>query len=81
VPFPSRWSTWRSSEWEPVEPKLVVEIEYDHFTGERFRHGTKLLRFRPDEGPTIVTSRSSPRGEEPNYHYSAHNIVGHPHTR
>ena len=46
---PSRWSTQRSGEWEPLAPKLVVEIQYDHFTGGRFRHGTKLLRWRPDK--------------------------------
>jgi ATP-dependent DNA ligase len=48
---PSRWSTRRSSEWQPLAPKLVVEVEYDHFTGGRFRHGTKLLRRRPDKAP------------------------------
>ena len=48
---PSRWSTQRSSEWEPLRPELVVEIRYDHVTGDRFRHGTKLLRFRPDKPP------------------------------
>ncbi len=48
---PSRWSTARSSEWEPLEPKLVVEIGYDHFTGGRFRHGTKFLRWRPEKAP------------------------------
>jgi ATP-dependent DNA ligase len=52
---PSRWSTDRSGEWEPLEPKLVVEVEYDHFTGGRFRHGTKLLRFRPDKTPRQCT--------------------------
>ena len=46
---PSRWSTERTGEWEPLAPKLVVEIRYDHFTGGRFRHGTKLLRWRPDK--------------------------------
>jgi ATP-dependent DNA ligase len=49
---PSRWSTKRSSEWKPLKPKLVVEVCYDHFTGERFRHGTKLLRWRPDKSPS-----------------------------
>jgi ATP-dependent DNA ligase len=49
---PSRWSTERSTKWEPLKPKLVVEVEYDHFTGGRFRHGTKLLRWRPDKAPT-----------------------------
>ncbi len=48
---PSRWSTDRSTKWEPLAPKLVVEVEYDHFTGGRFRHGTKLLRWRPDKAP------------------------------
>jgi ATP-dependent DNA ligase len=49
---PSRWSTKRSSEWEPVEPTLVVEVGYDHFTNGRFRHGTKFLRWRPDKAPS-----------------------------
>jgi ATP-dependent DNA ligase len=48
---PSRWSTERSGEWEPLRPELVVEVRYDHVTSERFRHGTKLLRFRPDKPP------------------------------
>ena len=48
---PSRWSTKRSSEWQPLEPVLVVEVEYDHFSGNRFRHGTSLLRWRPDKPP------------------------------
>jgi ATP-dependent DNA ligase len=52
---PSRWSTERSGEWEPVRPKLVVEVRYDHMTGERFRHGTKLVRFRPDKTPRQCT--------------------------
>ena len=48
---PSRWSTERSGEWEPVAPKIVVEVTYDHFTGDRFRHGTKIVRWRPDKTP------------------------------
>ena len=48
---PSRWSTERSGEWEPLKPELVVEVRYDHVTSERFRHGTRLLRFRPDKPP------------------------------
>jgi ATP-dependent DNA ligase len=46
---PSRWSTDRTGEWEPVDPTVVVEVAYDHFTGGRFRHGTKFLRWRPDK--------------------------------
>lgn len=52
---PSRWSTERTSEWEPVDPRVVVEVAYDHFTGGRFRHGTKLLRWRPDKAPRQCT--------------------------
>jgi len=52
---PSRWSTERSGEFEPLAPKLVVEVQYDHFTGGRFRHGTKLLRWRPDKAPRQCT--------------------------
>jgi ATP-dependent DNA ligase len=48
---PSRWSTARSAQWIPLKPELVVEVSYDHFTGGRFRHGTKFLRWRPDKGP------------------------------
>jgi ATP-dependent DNA ligase len=48
---PSRWSTERSGEWEPLKPELVVEVRYDHVTSDRFRHGTKLMRFRPDKAP------------------------------
>jgi ATP-dependent DNA ligase len=49
---PSRWSTKRSSQWAPLKPKLVVEVQYDSFTGGRFRHGTTFLRFRPDKRPS-----------------------------
>jgi ATP-dependent DNA ligase len=47
----SRWSTRRSTEWQPLKTKLVVEVEYDHFTGGRFRHGTNLVRWRSDKAP------------------------------
>ncbi len=52
---PSRWSTERSSEWEPLRPDLVVEVQFDHVTGNRFRHGTRLLRWRPDKAPRQCT--------------------------
>jgi len=52
---PSRWSTKRSTEWEPLGPNLVVEVQFDHFTGGRFRHGTKFLRWRPDKAPQQCT--------------------------
>lgn len=52
---PSRWSTERSSEWEPLRPELVVEVAYDHVSGGRFRHGTKFLRWRPDKAARQCT--------------------------
>ncbi len=52
---PSRWSTERSGEWEPVDPKIVVEVTYDHFTGDRFRHGTRIVRWRKDKAPRQCT--------------------------
>jgi ATP-dependent DNA ligase len=52
---PSRWSTERSAQWCPLKPKLVVEVCYDHFSGERFRHGTTILRWRPDKAPRQCT--------------------------
>ena len=61
---PSRWSSKRSAEWQALKAKLVVEVCYDHFTGGRFRHGTKLLRFRPDKAPRQCTmdQLAQPRG-------------------
>ncbi|HEY3814460.1 MAG TPA: ATP-dependent DNA ligase [Caulobacteraceae bacterium] len=52
---PSRWSTERSAAWVAVKPKIVVEVAFDHVTGGRFRHGVKLLRFRPDKAPRQCT--------------------------
>ena len=52
---PSRWSTKRSAQWRPLLPKIVVEVSFDHVTDDRFRHGTKLIRFRPDKSPRQCT--------------------------
>lgn len=52
---PSRWTTERSGEWQPLKPELVVKVTYDHASGERFRHGTKLVRWRPDKAPAQCT--------------------------
>jgi len=52
---PSRWSGARSTEWTPLKPKLVVEVRYDHVSDGRFRHGTKLVRWRPDKAPRQCT--------------------------
>jgi ATP-dependent DNA ligase len=48
---PSRWNDGKASEWEPLRAELVVEVLYNQVTAERFRHGTKLLRWRPDKAP------------------------------
>jgi ATP-dependent DNA ligase len=52
---PSRWATEKSTAWEPLRPALVVEVQYDHITANRFRHGTKLIRWRPDKSPEQCT--------------------------
>jgi ATP-dependent DNA ligase len=52
---PSRWSTERSAKWCPLKPKLIIEVCYDHFSGGRFRHGTSILRWRPDKAPRQCT--------------------------
>jgi len=48
---PSRWTTERTAEWQPLKPKIVIEVQYDQVTGDRFRHGTKLIRRRLDKAP------------------------------
>jgi ATP-dependent DNA ligase len=52
---PSRWSSERSGEWQPLATELVVEVQFDHFSGGRFRHGTKFLRWRPEKAPEQCT--------------------------
>ena len=52
---PSRWATERSTAWQPLAPKLVCEVQYDHFSGGRFRHGKKFLRWRPEKDPRACT--------------------------
>ncbi|BDG10534.1 ATP-dependent DNA ligase [Anaeromyxobacter paludicola] len=48
---PSRWARGRSTEWVAVRPELVVEVAFRHVSGGRFRHGTRLVRLRPDKRP------------------------------
>jgi ATP-dependent DNA ligase len=52
---PSRWSNGRSSDWQPLKPIQVVEVIFDQVTNNRFRHGTTLLRWRPDKKPRQCT--------------------------
>jgi len=51
----SRWSRGKELDWNPVRPKLVCEVRYDKLQGDRFRHGTRFLRFRPDKEPEECT--------------------------
>jgi len=57
----SRWSTKKSMEWQPLENTLVVEVQFDHFAGGRFRHGTKFLRWRPEKAARDCTMRQVKR--------------------
>jgi ATP-dependent DNA ligase len=62
---PNRWGGGELEE-SPVRPELVVEVRYDKVQSNRFRHGTKLLRFRDDKDPAQCTWRElrppRPRG-------------------
>jgi ATP-dependent DNA ligase len=51
----SRWSRGKELDWNPVKPKLVCEVRFDKLEGNRFRHGTRFLRFRPDKDPGDCT--------------------------
>jgi ATP-dependent DNA ligase len=65
---PSRWRPQITLEWSAVAPKLVVEVRYDKWQGQRFRHGTKFLRFRPDKDPdqcTLDQVRPRPQKGDP----------------
>ena len=64
---PNRWGTGDLEE-VAVRPELVVEVRYDKVQGNRFRHGTKLLRFRPDKDPAQCTweqARPQRRDDDP----------------
>jgi ATP-dependent DNA ligase len=52
---PSRWSTERTTQWQPLWPELVVEVAFDHVTVGRFWHGTRIVRWRPDKDPRQCT--------------------------
>jgi ATP-dependent DNA ligase len=51
----SRWSRGKELDWNPVRPELVVEVRFDKLEGNRFRHGTKFIRFRPDKDASTCT--------------------------
>ena len=52
---PSRWSSERSGQWEPLRAELVCEVEYDYFSQGRFRHGSRFLRWRPEKKAASCT--------------------------
>lgn len=68
---PSRWSTERSTAWVPLKPVLVVEVCYDHVSGGRFRHGTRLMRWRPDKAPAQCTIDQLQEEARPQLLYAA----------
>jgi len=51
----SRWSQGKELDWNPVRPELVCEVRFDKLEGNRFRHGTRFLRFRPDKDASACT--------------------------
>ena len=51
----SRWNAGRDMSWEPLRPELVAEVAYDHLQGDRFRHATTFVRWRPDRNPRSCT--------------------------
>ena len=52
---PSRWNRGKDTAWVAIEPSIVLEVEFDHVSGGRFRHGTRPVRFRPDKSPKQCT--------------------------
>ncbi len=51
----SRWAADKDLSWEPLRPELVAEVRYEHLLSGRFRHGGRLVRFRPDRTPESCT--------------------------
>ena len=52
---PSRWNAQKDLSWEPLRPERVIEVQYEHLQGMRFRHGSRMLRWRPDREPRSCT--------------------------
>jgi len=51
----SRWNAGRNMSWEPLRPELVAEVAFDHLQGDRFRHATSFVRWRPERDPASCT--------------------------
>jgi ATP-dependent DNA ligase len=71
----SRWNRGRDLSWEPLRPERVVEVAFDHLQGDRFRHGTTFVRWRPDKRPEDC--RYDQLAETPAYELSAIFGLGH----
>ncbi len=65
----SRWNRGRDLSWEALRPERVVEVAFDHLQGDRFRHGTTFVRWRPDKRPEDC--RYDQLSETPAYELSA----------
>ena len=63
----SRWSAGKDLSWIPITPGLVVQVSYDQLQGDRFRHATRLERWRPDKDPTACTMDQLDRPEGPDF--------------
>jgi ATP-dependent DNA ligase len=63
----SRWSGGKDLSWTPVQPGVVVQISYDQLTGGRFRHATRLERWRPDKNAEDCTMEQLERPEGPGF--------------
>jgi ATP-dependent DNA ligase len=53
--MPSRWNAKKDLTFEPLDPRLVVEVAYDHMEGRRFRHTAQFRRWRFDRDPRSCT--------------------------
>ena len=63
----SRWSGGKDLSWIAVDPGVVAQVSYDQLTGERFRHATRLERWRPDKDPEQCTLDQLDRPEGPGF--------------
>jgi ATP-dependent DNA ligase len=64
----SRWSQGKDLPWHEIRPEIVCEVRFDKMEQERFRHGTRFLRFRPDKDPKDCTweqVKPTPRPGDP----------------
>ena len=52
---PNRWNATKDMSWRALRTELVAEVAYEHVQSGRFRHATRLVRFRPDKDPLSCT--------------------------